>query len=82
MMMNHVLFCSVLSFLSSGTQLVFVPSQRDVHHDFVFPQPPFHPSHLSQLSGEDRQVPFLSVERAHLHSRGPVLVFQTPCMLY
>uniref|UniRef100_A0A669QGY5 DNA polymerase alpha subunit B n=1 Tax=Phasianus colchicus TaxID=9054 RepID=A0A669QGY5_PHACC len=26
---------------SAGTQLVFVPSQRDAHHDFVYPQPPF-----------------------------------------
>ncbi|EDO41269.1 predicted protein [Nematostella vectensis] len=24
-----------------GTTVVFAPSQRDVHHDFVFPQPPF-----------------------------------------
>ncbi|XP_078064331.1 DNA polymerase alpha subunit B-like, partial [Mustelus asterias] len=26
----------------SGSRLVFVPSLRDVHHDFVYPQAPFH----------------------------------------
>lgn len=26
---------------SVGCHLVFVPSQRDIHHDFIYPQPPF-----------------------------------------
>lgn len=26
---------------SPGTRVIMVPSERDVHHDFVFPQPPF-----------------------------------------
>ncbi|MGH0163362.1 UNVERIFIED_CONTAM: hypothetical protein FKN15_044074 [Acipenser sinensis] len=59
--------------LSSGTQLVFVPSQRDVHHDFVFPQPPFHPSHLSQLSGEDRQRVLLLPDPCTLDLSGVVI---------
>lgn len=28
---------------SVGCHLVFVPSQRDVHHHFIYPQPPFTP---------------------------------------
>eukprot|EP00112_Aurelia_sp_Birch-Aquarium-sp1_P011868 Seg2494.2 transcript_id=Seg2494.2/GoldUCD/mRNA.D3Y31 product="DNA polymerase alpha subunit B" protein_id=Seg2494.2/GoldUCD/D3Y31 len=27
--------------ISSGTRVIFVPSQRDVFHHFVYPQPPF-----------------------------------------
>ncbi|KAM9258895.1 DNA polymerase alpha subunit B [Morus bassanus] len=26
---------------SAGSHLVFIPSPRDVHHDYVYPQPPF-----------------------------------------
>ena len=31
-----------LFFFRQGTTIVFVPSWRDVHHNCVYPQPPFH----------------------------------------
>ncbi|RXN34576.1 DNA polymerase alpha subunit B [Labeo rohita] len=34
----------------SGCRLVFVPSQRDVHHHYIYPQPPFN---LTSLSKDD-----------------------------
>ncbi|KAM5319243.1 DNA polymerase alpha subunit B isoform 1-T1 [Glossophaga mutica] len=43
---------------SSGSHLVFVPSVRDVHHEPVYPQPPFS---YSDLPHEDRKrVQFVS----------------------
>ncbi|XP_029962856.1 DNA polymerase alpha subunit B [Salarias fasciatus] len=33
---------------SVGCHLVFVPSQRDVHHHFIYPQPPFTLPNLSK----------------------------------
>ncbi|XP_067831633.1 DNA polymerase alpha subunit B [Heptranchias perlo] len=42
----------------SGSHLVFVPSLRDVHHDFVYPQAPFY---CFEPSKEDKQrVHFVS----------------------
>ncbi|XP_067877606.1 DNA polymerase alpha subunit B [Heterodontus francisci] len=42
----------------SGSHLVFVPSLRDVHHDFVYPQAPFH---CFETSKEDKErVHFVS----------------------
>uniref|UniRef100_A0A8C2FPU0 DNA polymerase alpha subunit B n=1 Tax=Cyprinus carpio TaxID=7962 RepID=A0A8C2FPU0_CYPCA len=32
----------------SGCRLVFVPSQRDVHHHYIYPQPPFSLTNLSK----------------------------------
>ncbi|XP_062332959.1 DNA polymerase alpha subunit B [Osmerus eperlanus] len=37
---------------SVGCRLVFVPSQRDVHHHFIYPQPPFS---LPDLKKEDAE---------------------------
>uniref|UniRef100_UPI00398EFD7F DNA polymerase alpha subunit B isoform X1 n=1 Tax=Pristiophorus japonicus TaxID=55135 RepID=UPI00398EFD7F len=37
----------------SGSHLVLVPSLRDVHHDFVYPQAPFH---CFEPSKEDKEV--------------------------
>uniref|UniRef100_A0A8D0G713 DNA polymerase alpha subunit B n=1 Tax=Sphenodon punctatus TaxID=8508 RepID=A0A8D0G713_SPHPU len=43
---------------SGGSKLVFVPSLRDVHHDFVYPQPPFS---CYELAEDDKQrVHFVS----------------------
>ncbi|XP_064143881.1 DNA polymerase alpha subunit B isoform X3 [Loxodonta africana] len=43
---------------SSGSHLVFVPSLRDVHHEPVYPQPPFS---YTDLSREDKErVQFVS----------------------
>ncbi|XP_043931676.1 DNA polymerase alpha subunit B [Protopterus annectens] len=43
---------------SSGSHLIFVPSLRDVHHEFVYPQPPFS---CYSLSKEEKQrVHFVS----------------------
>ncbi|NWU09125.1 DPOA2 polymerase, partial [Cephalopterus ornatus] len=39
---------------SAGSQLVLVPSLRDVSHDFVYPQPPIP---IPDLPKEDRAVP-------------------------
>ncbi|TWW55669.1 DNA polymerase alpha subunit B [Takifugu flavidus] len=37
---------------STGCQLVFVPSQRDIHHHCIYPQPPFTLPNLSKDQSE------------------------------
>uniref|UniRef100_A0A8C0G2D9 DNA polymerase alpha subunit B n=1 Tax=Chelonoidis abingdonii TaxID=106734 RepID=A0A8C0G2D9_CHEAB len=54
---KHCLKMIIEGTRSAGSQLVFVPSLRDVHHDFIYPQPPFS----YELSKDDKQrVHFVS----------------------
>ena len=55
---------------SAGTQLVFVPSQRDAHHDFVYPQPPFV---CPDLPKEDKAVPKLPPKNSFFSQSDPSL---------
>jgi len=37
----HQQSINIMLVFRQQTSVVFVPSQRDVHHDYVYPQPPF-----------------------------------------
>ncbi|XP_037760646.1 DNA polymerase alpha subunit B isoform X2 [Chelonia mydas] len=55
---KHCLKMIIEGTRSAGSQLVFVPSLRDVHHDYIYPQPPFS---CYDLSKDDKQrVHFVS----------------------
>ncbi|CAM5154815.1 unnamed protein product [Natator depressus] len=55
---KHCLKMIIEGTRSAGSQLVFVPSLRDVHHDYIYPQPPFS---CYELSKDDKQrVHFVS----------------------
>uniref|UniRef100_A0A8C8R4W0 DNA polymerase alpha subunit B n=1 Tax=Pelusios castaneus TaxID=367368 RepID=A0A8C8R4W0_9SAUR len=55
---KHCLRMIIEGTRSAGSQLVFVPSLRDVHHDYIYPQPPFS---CYELSKDDKQrVHFVS----------------------
>ncbi|XP_066110156.1 DNA polymerase alpha subunit B isoform X1 [Saccopteryx bilineata] len=64
---------------SSGSHLVFVPSLRDVHHEPVYPQPPFS---YSDLPHEDKKrVQFVS-EPCSLSINGVVFGLTSTDLLF
>ncbi|GAB5578078.1 DNA polymerase alpha subunit B isoform X2 [Prionailurus iriomotensis] len=64
---------------SSGSHLVFVPSLRDVHHESVYPQPPFS---YSDLPREDiKRVRFVS-EPCSLSVNGVVFGLTSTDLLF
>ncbi|KAF5928180.1 hypothetical protein HPG69_018417 [Diceros bicornis minor] len=64
---------------SSGSHLVFVPSLRDVHHEPVYPQPPFS---YSDLPHEDKKrVQFVS-EPCSLSINGTIFGLTSTDLLF
>uniref|UniRef100_A0A8C6J9H5 DNA polymerase alpha subunit B n=1 Tax=Melopsittacus undulatus TaxID=13146 RepID=A0A8C6J9H5_MELUD len=64
---------------SAGSQLVFVPSTRDVHHDYIYPQPPFH---YPDLPKEDKQRVHFVSDPCTLEVNGVVLGLTSTDLLF
>ncbi|XP_036114427.1 DNA polymerase alpha subunit B isoform X6 [Molossus molossus] len=64
---------------SSGSHLVFVPSLRDVHHEPVYPQPPFS---YSDLPHEDKKRVQLVSEPCSLSLNGVVFGLTSTDLLF
>lgn len=64
---------------SAGTHLVFVPSQRDAHHDFVYPQPPFV---CPELPKEDKARVHFMPDPCTLDINGVVLGLTSTDLLF
>ncbi|XP_056657329.1 DNA polymerase alpha subunit B-like isoform X2 [Monodelphis domestica] len=64
---------------SSGTHLVFVPSLRDVHHQPVYPQPPFS---YPELPKEDKQRVHFVSDPCTLSVNGVVLGLTSTDLLF
>ncbi|XP_044538211.1 DNA polymerase alpha subunit B [Gracilinanus agilis] len=64
---------------SSGTHLVFVPSLRDVHHQPVYPQPPFS---YAELPKEDKQRVHFVSDPCTLSINGVILGLTSTDLLF
>ncbi|XP_047375032.1 DNA polymerase alpha subunit B isoform X2 [Sciurus carolinensis] len=64
---------------SSGSHLVFVPSLRDVHHEPVYPQPPFN---CSDLSREDKKRVLCVSEPCSLSVNGVIFSLTSTDLLF
>nr|XP_056708837.1 DNA polymerase alpha subunit B [Euleptes europaea] len=64
---------------SAGSRLVFVPSLRDVHHDCIYPQPPFS---CCELSKEDKQRVLFVSDPCTLEINGVVFGLTSTDLLF
>uniref|UniRef100_A0A672V690 DNA polymerase alpha subunit B n=1 Tax=Strigops habroptila TaxID=2489341 RepID=A0A672V690_STRHB len=64
---------------SAGSQLVFVPSARDVHHDYIYPQPPFC---CPELPKDDKQRVHFVSDPCTLEVDGVVLGLTSTDLLF
>ncbi|XP_077143812.1 DNA polymerase alpha subunit B isoform X2 [Ranitomeya variabilis] len=63
----------------SGSHLVFVPSVRDVHHDPVYPQPPFS---CYEVAKEDKERVHFVADPCTLSVNGVALGFTSTDLLF
>ncbi|XP_054838025.1 DNA polymerase alpha subunit B isoform X1 [Eublepharis macularius] len=64
---------------SAGSRLVIVPSLRDVHHDCIYPQPPFS---CYELSKEDKQRVLFVSDPCTLEINGVVFGLTSTDLLF
>uniref|UniRef100_A0A8B9KVU6 DNA polymerase alpha subunit B n=1 Tax=Astyanax mexicanus TaxID=7994 RepID=A0A8B9KVU6_ASTMX len=77
----HELVCLQLQYLLyvTGCKLVLIPSQRDVHHHYIYPQPPFT---LPDLKKDDVQRVTLAPEPCTLLIGGVTLGLTSTDILF
>uniref|UniRef100_K7FUT6 DNA polymerase alpha subunit B n=1 Tax=Pelodiscus sinensis TaxID=13735 RepID=K7FUT6_PELSI len=76
---KHCLKMIIEGTRSAGSQLVFVPSLRDVHHDYIYPQPPFT---CYDLSKDDKQRVYFVSDPCTLAINGVIFGLTSTDLLF